>query len=129
MMFARDLPVVFRMLRGWGKLYQDAEDEMVAAKNRVHRALKLLFPDFDFSTDFLYGTSGAAIMRCYGWNPHRIVHDAPGRIVERLRKHSRILRRSVDRLLSAARSSVTSTPDGPPRRARRTAARSRLGRN
>jgi transposase len=113
LMIARDLPVVFRMLRGWGKLYQDAEDEMVAAKNRVHRALKLLFPDFEFSTDFLYGSSGAAIMQCYGWNPHRIVRDAPGRIVERLRKHSRILRRSVERLLCSARISVTSTPDGP----------------
>lgn len=113
MMIARDLPVVFRMMRGWGKLYQDAEDEMIAAKNRIHRALKLLFPDFVFSTDFLYGPSGAAIMRCYGWSPHRIVRDAPGRAFERLRKHSRIMRRSVERLVASARISVTSTPDGP----------------
>jgi len=109
----RDLPAVFRLMRGWGKIYQDAEDEIVQAKGRIHRALKLLFPDFAFSTDFLYSSSGAAVMRCYGFNPHRIVRDTPSRLLERLRKDSRILRRSVERLLVQARASVTSTADGP----------------
>jgi len=108
----RELPATFRLMRGWGKIYQDAEDELVAAKGRIHRALKLLFPDFAFSTDFLYSASGEAIMDCYGWNPHRIVRDSPGRILDRLRKRSRILRRSVERLLEQARASVTSTPAG-----------------
>jgi hypothetical protein len=106
----RAFPEVFALMRGWGKIYQDAEDEMIAAKGRIHRALKLLFPDFGFSTDFLYSDSGEAIMRCYGWSPHRIVQDAPARILVRLRKHSRILRRSVDRLLAQARASAQSTP-------------------
>lgn len=109
----RDLPAVFRLMRGWGKIYQDAEDELVAAKGRIHRALKLLFPDFTFSTDFLYSASGEAIMHCYGWSPHRIVRDSAARILDRLRKRSRILRRSVERLLEQARASVTSTPAGP----------------
>jgi transposase len=109
---ARDLPPVFRLLRGWGKIYQDAEDEIIEAKGRIHRALKLLFPDFAFSTDFLYSRSGHAIMRCYGWSPHRIAGDSPSRAFERLRKHSRILRRSIERLLAQARASVTSTPNG-----------------
>ncbi|HEY0142064.1 MAG TPA: transposase [Thermoanaerobaculia bacterium] len=109
---ARDLPAVFRLMRGWGKIYQDAEDEIIQAKGRIHRALKLLFPDFSFSTDFLYSASGESVMRCYGWNPHRIERDSPSRILERLRKHSRIMRRSVERLLAQARASVTSTPAG-----------------
>jgi transposase len=109
---ARDLPAVFRLMRGWGKIYQDAEDEIIEAKGRIHRCLKLLFPDFAFSTDFLYSASGKAIMRCYGWSPHRIVRDSPSRIFERLRRHSRIMRRSVERLLTQARASITSTPDG-----------------
>jgi transposase len=103
---------VFALLRVWGKIYQDAEDEIIEAKGRIHRALKLLFPDLDFSTDFIYSASGEAIMRCYGWSPHRIVRDAPGRIFERLRRHSRILRRSVERLLASARTSARSTPAG-----------------
>jgi transposase len=109
----RDLPAVFRLMRGWGKIYQDAEDEIVQAKGRIHRALKLFFPDFAFSTDFLYSPSGVAVMRCYGLNPHRIVRDSPSRMLERLRKDSRIMRCSVERLLVQARTSVTSTADGP----------------
>ena len=109
---ARSLPAVFRLMRGWGKIYQDAEDEIIEAKGRIHRCLKVLFPDFAFSTDFLYSPSGHAIMRRYGWSPHRIVRDSPSRIFERLRKDSRILRRSVERLLTQARASTTSTPDG-----------------
>lgn len=109
---ARVLSQVFALMRVWAKIYQDAEDEIIEAKGRIHRALKLLFPDLDFSTDFIYSASGHAIMRCYEWNPHRIVRDAPARIYERLRRHSRILRRSVDRLLAYARASAHSTPDG-----------------
>lgn len=109
---ARALSQVFALMRAWAKIYQDAEDEIIAAKGRIHRALKLLFPDLAFSTDFIYSTSGEAIMRCYGWSPHRIVRDAPARIFDRLRKHSRILRRSVERLLAYARASAQSTPDG-----------------
>ena len=109
----RDFPAVFRLMRGWGKIYQDAEDALVAAKGRIHRALKLLFPDFAFSTDFLYSASGEAIMHYYGWSPHRIVRHSSARILDRLRKRSRIMRRSVERLLEQVRASVTSTPDGP----------------
>jgi transposase len=108
----RALPQVFALMRGWAKIYQDAEDEIIEAKGRIHRALKLFFPDLDFSTDFIYSASGEAIMRCYGWSPHRIVQDAPGRMFDRLRKHSRILRRSVERLLVQARASAQNTPDG-----------------
>ena len=109
---ARELPAVFRLMRGWGKIYQDAEDEVIEAKGRIHRALKLLFPDLAFSTDFIYSSSGQAVMRCYGWSPHRITRDTPSRMLARLRQHSRIMRRSVERLLTQARASVTSTPDG-----------------
>ena len=54
----RRLPEVYQLLRQWGKLYADAEGTLIEAKSRVHRALTLLFPDFAFSTDFLYGPSG-----------------------------------------------------------------------
>lgn len=53
----RALTQVFTLMRTWAKIYQDAEDEIVQAKGRIHRALKLLFPDLDFSTDFIYSPS------------------------------------------------------------------------
>lgn len=98
---------VYSLLRQWGKIYGDAEVALIDAKSRVHRALTLLFPDFDFTTDFLYGPSGQAIVRCFGLDPHVIAPLDATRIYKRLRKHSRILRSSVVRLLAQARQTVT----------------------
>lgn len=97
---------VYQLLRHWGKLYHDAEVALIEAKSRVHCALTTLFPDFDFSTDFLYGPSGRAIVRCFGLDPHLIVAASASRIYERLRKHSTIRRSSAVRLLAQARQTV-----------------------
>jgi len=97
---------VYQLLRQWGKLYHDAELALIDAKSRVHRALTLLFPDFDFSTDFLYGPSGRAIFRCLGLDPHAIAAASVSRLLERLRKHSTIRRSSVVRLLTQARQTI-----------------------
>jgi len=97
---------VYELLRQWGKLYQDAEVALIQAKSRVHNALTLLFPDFDFSTDFLYGPSGQAVVRCFGLDPHRIAELNLSRIYVRLRRQCAIRRSSVTRLLAAARQTV-----------------------
>ena len=97
---------VYQLLRQWGKLYHDAEVAMIDAKSRVHRALTLLFPDFDFTTDFLYGPSGQAIVRWFGLDPHVIAEQSESRMYERLRKHSKIRRSSVTRLLTQARQTI-----------------------
>ena len=102
----RRLAEVYQLLRQWGKLYHDAEVALIDAKSRVHRALRLLFPDFDFTTDFLYGPSGQAIVRCFGLDPHAIAVQSLSRIYERLRKHSTIRRSSVARLLAQARQTI-----------------------
>lgn len=97
---------VYQLLRHWGKLYHDAECHLIEAKSRVHCALTLLFPDFDFSTDFLYGPSGQAIVSCFGLDPHALAALNVSRIYERLRKRSTIRRSSVVRLLEQARRTV-----------------------
>lgn len=108
----RSFPEVYELLRNWGSLYQRAEDCLVEAKSRVHRSLRRLFPDFDFSTDFLYGPSGLAIFRATGLDPHRIAAYAPGRLLDRLRRDSSIRRSSVARLIASARASASSVPTG-----------------
>lgn len=106
----RNRSETFQLLRQWGKLYHDAESALIAAKSRIHHALVLLFPDFDFSTGFLYSDSGRAIFHCYRFNPHTIASHSPSRIHTRLRTRSNIRRSSVDRLLAQARATVDSTP-------------------
>jgi transposase len=108
----RVLPETYQVMRGWSALYQIAEDAMIEAKGRVHRGLKYLFPDFDFSSDFLYSPSGQAIMKCYEFDPHRLSVAAPWRVLKRLRQHCRILRSSVKRLVEQARTSATAIPTG-----------------
>ena len=97
---------VYQLLRQWGKLYHDAEVAIIDAKCRVHRALTLLFPDFDFTTDFLYGPSGQAIVRCFSLDPHVIAAQNVSRMYERLRKQSKIRRSSVLRLFTQARQTI-----------------------
>ena len=108
----RVLPETYQVMRGWSALYQIAEEAMIEAKGRVHRALKYLFPDLDFSSDFLYSPSGQAIMKCYEFDPHRLSAITPSRALSRLRQHSRILRSSVERLIAQARHSATTIPSG-----------------
>lgn len=83
-----------------------SEVSLIDAKCRVHRSLTLLFPDFDFTTDFLYGPSGQAIVRCYGMDSHAIAAADLGRIYKRLRASSKIRRSSVVRLLTQARQTI-----------------------
>ena len=99
-------PETYQLLRQWGKLYQDAEVALIDAKSRVHRVLTLLFPDFDFSTDFLYSLSGRAIFLCFAFNPHAIAALSVRRLYDRLRKRSTIRRSSVQRLLEQARQTI-----------------------
>ncbi|MFA6956712.1 MAG: transposase [Thermoanaerobaculia bacterium] len=108
----RSFPEVYELLRNWGTLYQAAEDGIIESKARVHRAMRLFFPDFDFGKDFLYGPSGQAILRTTELDPHAIAPYSPSRLLERLRHHSRIRRSSVERLIATARTSATSTPTG-----------------
>lgn len=108
----RDLSELYQLLRTWTRLYAEAEEAMITAKTRIHRILKLMFPDFSFGVDFLYGASGRAIFRSYRFNPHRIAGQTPARIHQRLGKDSRILRSSVERLRRQAKSSLRSVPAG-----------------
>ena len=105
----RDLSDEFLALRSAGVLYARAEKSGVRAKNRIHRAMRRVFPDFDFSPSFLFGNSGRAVFRCTGFDPIRIVRSGKKRLTRRLKKIvPRIRHQSIDRLLATAKMSVAS---------------------
>lgn len=102
----------FAALRSAGVLYARAERQGVTSKCRIHRALRRVFPDFDFSPSFLFGRSGRAVFRCTGLDPHRITRAGVPRLAKRLKREvPRIRNCSVERLVRAARASRLSTPD------------------
>lgn len=105
---------VFSALRTAGVIYARAEREAVRAKNRIHRTIRRVFPDFDFSNDFLFSRSGAAVMETTGFDPHRIVALGPRRLPQMLRRLApRMQRRSIERLVAAAALSHDSVAPGP----------------
>lgn len=98
----------YNLLRAWNGVYDAAEKAVVAAKNSIHSTLKVLFPDFGFSKDFLYGSrSGAALIKRFGGNPYRIMElDAEEFRAEMKAAAPRIQSRSITRLRRYAASSV-----------------------
>lgn len=105
----RDLSDTFSAMRTAGLLYARAEKNGIIAKNRIHRAMRRVFPDFDFSPSFLFGRSGRAVFQCTGFNPIRIVRSGEKRLTRRLKRIvPRIRNQSIDRLLKTATMSARS---------------------
>jgi transposase len=110
----RQIPETFQALRNAGVIYARAERDAVRAKCRIHRARRRIFPDFPMSTDFLFSTSGEAVMRVTGLDPHAITRLSPKQLTQRIRRHApRIRQSSIDRLRAAAELSGTSIPATP----------------
>jgi len=105
----RDLSDEYLALRSAGVLYARAEKNGIRAKNQVHRAMRRLFPDFDFSPSFLFGHSGRAVFQSTGFDPFRIARSGKKRLTRRLKKIVRRIRhQSIDRLLETAKASIES---------------------
>jgi len=64
------------LLRELGRQYEAEDKAVVRARNRLHDMLDKLFYDYDKSRKFVFGSTGAAIAKVYGWNPYAIVEDA-----------------------------------------------------
>lgn len=103
----RHLQETYALLREWNNLYERAERGVVESKGLLHRQLKVLFPDYGFQKDFLYGNSGIALVERYGVNPYRIVRAGKTRFCRTMRKQVRYIRQStLDRLYQQAESSA-----------------------
>ena len=67
----RDLPEEYVLLRKCGTLYDQAERAVVTVRCKLHRTLIELFCDYSFKKDFLYSTSGRALMDKYTLTLHK----------------------------------------------------------
>ena len=103
----RDLPEEYVLLRKCGTLYDEAERAVVIVRCKLHRALLELFCDYSFKKDFLYSTSGRALMDKYRCNPYRLVRAGRTRFERAMRRLApRIRQRSLDRLWEDANASA-----------------------
>jgi transposase len=103
----RELPDEYQLLRTCGVLYDQAERAVVSVRCGLHRSLLQLFCDYSFGKDFLYTTSGRALIGKYGGNPYRIIRAGKARFERALRRRApRIQQRTLDRLWDNAQTSA-----------------------
>lgn len=103
----RDLEEPYSLLRQWKSIYDAAEVKAVEAKCAISSQLHNLFPDFGFTTDFLYSDSGAALIQEFGGNPYRIVTTGLTKFTESVKKAApRIRQASISLLFEQANASV-----------------------
>ena len=95
----RDLPEEYLLMRKCGVLYEQADKCVTRVRGHLHRSLLELFSDYSFAKDFLYTTSGRALVDKYGCNPYRIVRAGKKRFGKAMRRRApRIRQKTLDRL-------------------------------
>ena len=103
----RELKEHYQLLREWNGIYEAADSGMVATRCAIHPKLKTLFPDYNFNKDFLYGRSGAVLMKCYGCNPYKIIRKGRKDFKKTMKTEAPgIWDRTIKRLFDQAQSSV-----------------------
>ncbi|MCK5507261.1 MAG: transposase, partial [Desulfobacterales bacterium] len=97
----------YLMLRKLGKIYDETDVEIVRLKGRLNKLMVELFCDYSFKKDFLYSTSGLALVEKYSCNPYRIVKSGFNRFCKTMKRAApRIRTMTLKRLFEDAQSSV-----------------------
>ena len=97
----------YLMLRKLHKIYDECDIAITSHRCRISKVLVELFCDYSFKKDFLYSTSGLALVEQYGCNPYRIVEDGYRVFCRKMKRSAlRIRYSSLERLWEDANSSV-----------------------
>ena len=103
----RMLPEEYLVLRKLNTLYDEIEVVITRLRCRIDAILVELFCDYSFKKDFLYSTSGLALVEHYGVNPYRIIKDGFEAFCASMREAApRIQRSTLQRLWKDAQSSI-----------------------
>lgn len=83
----RTLEGEYGLLRELGQMYEDEDRQAVQVRTRFRDVLKKLFCDYEKGADFLFNSTGTAVMEEYAWDPQAIVQDGYERFCERIKSH------------------------------------------
>ncbi|MCP3857812.1 MAG: IS110 family transposase, partial [Actinomycetia bacterium] len=87
--------------------YDTADKNCVKAKGSIHIAIKELFPDFNMKKDFIFGTSGNALMEKYSYNPFCIDKSGKNRFKAVMKRAvPRIKHMTIDKIFNSAKASI-----------------------
>jgi len=97
----------YMALRKLGRFYDENEVKITSLRCRISRLLIELFCDYSFEKDFLYSTSGKALVKHFACNPYRIIEAGFDSFLRAMKEDApRIRRKSLERLWRDAENSV-----------------------
>ena len=82
----RHLPERYRRLRRLTRYYDEDEETLTAARQRIQAVISDLFPDYDKSATFTFDSTGQALMDAYAFNPYHIIRAGLGRFKKVMRR-------------------------------------------
>ena len=83
----RALEGEYGLLRELGQIYEDEDRQATRARTRFHHVLKRLFCDYEKSAEFLFESTGTAVMEEYAWDPEAIVQDGYEQFCQKVKSH------------------------------------------
>lgn len=103
----RQVPERYRRIRRLTDYYDDEEDFVTATRTRIHALIRELFPDYDKKARFTFDTTGAALLKAYGFNPYRIARAGYTRFQRKMKNYTKYVRfETLKELFTAAEQSA-----------------------
>ena len=84
----RHLPEDYRRLRRLTRYYDEDEETLTAARQRIQAVIADLFPDYDKSAKFTFDSTGQALMDAYQFNPYHIRRAGYNRFKSTIRRRA-----------------------------------------
>ena len=108
----RELEGEYKQLREFNRIYDYAQSRITSTKCQLHALLQRLFSDYSFEKDFLYSSSGKALVQLFKCNPYRIVEEGKEVFSEKMKAVAPLIKKeTLERLFKDATYSVLHEQD------------------
>lgn len=103
----RELPEIYRRLRWLTAYYDDDEDLVTTARQRIQAVIYELFPDYDKNATFTFGVTGEALFDAYAFDPYAIRRAGYSRFTRKMKRRVKYVRsETLEHLFEQARAST-----------------------
>lgn len=107
----RQMSPDYRKLRILGGYYEDESKAAGKVRTEISSAADRLFPDLDFPRKFLYGKTGCALVKLFGFNPWKIINEGRSSFAKRMRGMVHAGKLNLEKIWQAAESSALQVID------------------
>lgn len=103
---ARHLPERYRRLRRLTRYYDEDEETLTAARQRIQAVISDLFPDYDKSATFTFNSTGRALMDAYAFDPYHIAKGGYPRFKNTIKRRVNARFSTLEHLFESAEESA-----------------------